>query len=229
MTEAVSLAPLPYRAGAAPLSQVEADEMLASGVTHEIVDRLASGHPFYTFKAHTKQLRWLGSRARRRIMFGANRTGKSVVVHESAVEEAVGWSPALTRAARSFVVYPRVQRIWVVALDDNLSRDISEQMIDMFIPPEERPWRGNDWSASDKIFTLRNGNTIGLKSCEAGRAKFQGTSRHKIKFDEEPPEDVYSESVARILDTGGGIDFSFTPINGSLWLHKLINSTRKWF
>ena len=38
--------------------------------------------------------------------------------------------------------------------------------------------------------------------------KFAGTSRHFVHFDEEPPEPVYEECRARLVDTNGDIGLS---------------------
>lgn len=61
-------------------------------------------------------------------------------------------------------------------------------------------------------------STIGLKSYDQGRKKFQGTRKHGIWPDEEPPMDVYSEMLLRTMATGdfeGGIIMAtFTPLLG---------------
>lgn len=53
-----------------------------------------------------------------------------------------------------------------------------------------------------------------FKSYEQGRAKFQGESLDWIWFDEEPPEDVYSEGLTRTVATGGMAFMTFTPLEG---------------
>src|SRR5574340_650527 len=40
-------------------------------------------------------------------------------------------------------------------------------------------------------------STVGFKSYDQGREKWQGTARHVIWLDEEPPEDVYDEEIGR--------------------------------
>lgn len=49
---------------------------------------------------------------------------------------------------------------------------------------------------------------------EVGRKAWQGTSRHVIWFDEEPPEDIYNEGLTRILDVKGILMVTFTPLLG---------------
>lgn len=57
-------------------------------------------------------------------------------------------------------------------------------------------------------------STIGLKSYDQGRKKFQGTSKHVIWLDEEPPLAVYNECLARTMDCDGIILATFTPLEG---------------
>lgn len=55
---------------------------------------------------------------------------------------------------------------------------------------------------------------IGLKSYDQGRKKFQGTAKHGIWLDEEPPGDVYSECLLRLMTTSGLMMLTFTPLSG---------------
>lgn len=57
-------------------------------------------------------------------------------------------------------------------------------------------------------------STIGLKSYEQGRKIFQGTAKHWIWFDEEPPSDVYGEALIRLMTTKGLMLITFTPLSG---------------
>jgi phage terminase large subunit-like protein len=55
---------------------------------------------------------------------------------------------------------------------------------------------------------------LGLKSYQQGRGSFEGTARHVIWFDEEPPLDVYGEALIRTATTKGMIMLTFTPLEG---------------
>jgi phage terminase large subunit-like protein len=57
-------------------------------------------------------------------------------------------------------------------------------------------------------------SVLGFKSYDQGRKKFQGTAKHLIWLDEEPPEDVYSECMARLMTTNGMMLCTFTPLEG---------------
>lgn len=55
---------------------------------------------------------------------------------------------------------------------------------------------------------------LGFKSYDQGRKKFQGTKKHGIWDDEEPPSDVYDEQMLRLMTTNGLMICTFTPLEG---------------
>jgi phage terminase large subunit-like protein len=57
-------------------------------------------------------------------------------------------------------------------------------------------------------------STLGLKSFDQGRKKFQGTARDLIWLDEEGPLDVYTECLTRLMTRDGIMICTFTPLNG---------------
>lgn len=56
---------------------------------------------------------------------------------------------------------------------------------------------------------------LGFKSYDQGREKFQGTAKDLIWLDEEPPEDVYTECILRLMTRDGHLIATFTPLNGA--------------
>jgi phage terminase large subunit-like protein len=62
-------------------------------------------------------------------------------------------------------------------------------------------------------------STIGFKSYDQGRPKFQGTKKDLVWLDEEPSIEVYEESLLRLTSTlpgeqNGLMLCTFTPLNG---------------
>ncbi|MHB8483942.1 MAG: terminase large subunit domain-containing protein, partial [Nitrospiria bacterium] len=60
---------------------------------------------------------------------------------------------------------------------------------------------------------------VTFKSYEMGRKGYQGTSRHIVWFDEEPPDDIYTEAITRTAivpgcKEGGMIMLTYTPLSG---------------
>lgn len=57
-------------------------------------------------------------------------------------------------------------------------------------------------------------STLQFRSYDQGRAAWEGTERDIVWFDEEPPEDIYTEGVMRTMTTRGMVIATFTPLNG---------------
>ncbi len=151
-----------------------------------------------------------------RVLFGGNRSGKTHAGAAEAIWHALGsypsWYPQEGRSAIP-------NHGWIVGLDYFMVRDVIEPALQHFL--DER-WIA-DWNHNTHVIQLTNGSTIGLKSADSGRSKFQGTSRHWIWIDEECPEDVYRECRARIVDVGGRIWLTLTPLKGSAYLRRAID------
>ncbi|MDE6000930.1 MAG: terminase family protein [Clostridia bacterium] len=70
-------------------------------------------------------------------------------------------------------------------------------------------------------------STLGFKSCDQGREKFQGSSLDFVWFDEEPPRDIYEECLMRVMDRRGEIFGTMTPLKGKTFLYNEIYLNRK--
>lgn len=57
-------------------------------------------------------------------------------------------------------------------------------------------------------------STLRFKYYAQGRQKWQGPPVHVVWFDEEPPEDIYDEGLARTIATKGIAMLTFTPLLG---------------
>ena len=72
------------------------------------------------------------------------------------------------------------------------------------------------------MLTLNNGSTIHFKSYDSGPDKFQAEGVKGIWLDEEPPEMIFSECLARTIDTEGLLWMTMTPLKGRNWVYKRI-------
>lgn len=151
-------------------------------------------------------------------MFGGNRTGKTVSGGAEAIWYATGTHP-----------YKRIRtpnKGWVVSLTNEVQRDVAQREVLRWLPKDQikdvQMRQGRKDSLETGIIDfieLTNGSVIGFKSCDQGRAKFQGTSQHWIWFDEEPPADIYKECKMRVIDTRGDIWGTMTPLQGLTWVY----------
>ena len=57
-------------------------------------------------------------------------------------------------------------------------------------------------------------SSLGFKSYDQGRQKWQGDTLDVVWFDEEPPVDIYMEGLTRTNATEGMVYLTFTPLLG---------------
>jgi phage terminase large subunit-like protein len=167
----------------------------------------------------------LGAEFQERCFMAANRVGKSVVGAYETTLHLTGEYPHWWEGRR----FDRSIDAWAAGDTSETTRDIVQ--LALLGPPgdfgtglipwrklygEPRPKRG----ITDSIDTVAvrhasGGNsTLGFKAYDQGRRKFQGTARHLIWLDEEPPADVYDECLLRLMTTNGIMLCTFTPLQG---------------
>lgn len=173
-------------------------------------------------KVHKKQMEFHRELKRNRWVFGGNRSGKTECGAVEAVWIARGNHPY--RENR-----PQVTG-WVVSLSYEVQREVAQAKILHYLKPEwiveigmtEGKKASPEYGIIDYI-VIKNvfGNTskIIFKSCEAGREKFQGASLDFVWFDEEPPEDIYTECKMRLLDKKGDLFGTMTPLKGLTFIY----------
>ena len=174
---------------------------------------------------HKKQIEFHKSEKRVRFVFGGNRTGKTECGAVECVYMARGIHPFRKNK-------PKTEG-WVVSLSTRVQKDVAQKKILKFLDPE---WIAGIVMQSGSSASPENGvierilvknvsgeiSTIGFKSVEEGRDKFQGASLDYVWFDEEPPEDVYVECVMRVLDKCGDIFCTMTPLSGHTFVYDKI-------
>lgn len=170
---------------------------------------------------HAKQINFHSSSARTRLYIGGNRSGKSF----GNVAECVYWLRK-EHPYREIPVSPyeatrgRINTVDFVNGADKILLPLFKQLL----PPSsliDGSWDSSYHKAS-RVLTLSNGSFIEFLSYESDLDKFAGTSRHFVSYDEEPPEVIYTENYARLIDTGGHQWFSMTPVEGMSWVYDKI-------
>lgn len=188
-------------------------------------------------RVHKKQLAFHKCLKKNRWVFGGNRSGKTECGAVEAVYMARGIHPYRQNRDNVFG--------WVVSLSQQVQRDVAQAKILHYLNPsyiaditmlsgkKESP----EYGVIDQI-KVKNAfggiSTIGFKSCDQGREKFQGSSLDFVWFDEEPPEDIYRECQMRVLDKRGEIFGTMTPLKGLTFIHDEIylnqkNSPEVWY
>lgn len=176
-------------------------------------------------KIHLKQLEFHKCQKRNRWVFGGNRSGKTECGAVETVWRARGIHPYRENRPDTFG--------WVVSVSREVQRDVAQRKILYYLNPE---WIHEVVMVSGKSSNPEGGvidyiavknvfggiSTIGFKSAEMGREKFQGASLDYVWFDEEPPEDIYNECRMRVVDRKGDIYGTMTPLKGITFVYNRI-------
>lgn len=151
-----------------------------------------------------------------RFYVGGNRSGKTV----GGIVEDIWW---VTKQHP----YIDVNKIWPEPIRGRIcTTDFVNGSEGIIIPALKRwtpasAFRGGSWEtawdAEKRTVHFANKGFIELRSYDQQLDKHAGTSRHFVHFDEEPPEDIFNENMARLTDTGGRAWFTMTPVEGMTW------------
>lgn len=149
------------------------------------------------------------------LVLGSNRSGKSEIIAVDGLVRLTGFVPECMKEEypNDFV---RVGEAWLSGMDFVSLMGIVKKKVDKFLPAR----MNGGYNKENKLQRLMNGSEIQYKSYDQGREKFQGTSKIYMSYDEEPPEDVYSEGYMRTVDCGGLIRLAFTPLKGLTWAYQ---------
>ena len=191
---------------------------------------------------HPRQLQFLKDRRRERWLYAANRAGKTRVgavealyhatgshPHRNVPESSVGWIISLSYEMQFNNIQPTLEQY----LQESKVYDILKLSNDVWqhlIFRCARCGGGPKEKRSDGIVTgvfrcgkcMRPISHIGFKSCDQGRAKFQGASLGWAWIDEEPPEDIRAEVKVRLWDKQGDLWVTMTPVEGTTWSYDAI-------
>jgi len=165
-----------------------------------------------------------GREFRFRLLMAGNQLGKS---HGGSAEMGMhftGMYPDWWQGRR----VEKPGRYWVGGITSLTTRDVIQRKL--FGEPGEE---GTGWIPKDFIEKLvpsrgvpgaydyalikhaKGGATyVGFKSYEQGREKWMADTLDGIWWDEEPPQDIWTEGVARLTATQGFGMMTFTPMKG---------------
>ncbi len=166
-----------------------------------------------------------GARYKERLFMAANRVGKSEAGAFESVCHATGIYPRWWTGRR----FDKATDGWACGTTGETTRDIVQEkllgkvgeegtgMIPKHLILKTTSRRGGIANALENIVVKHvsgKQSLIGLKSYQQGRESFEGTAKDWIWFDEEPPQDVYTEGLYRTTTTRGIAYTTFTPLQG---------------
>jgi phage terminase large subunit-like protein len=184
----------------------------------ENLARVADFPDINSYVPHAKQRNFHGSNKRIRLYIGGNRSGKTT----GGIVEDIWWLTR-THPYQRIPDRPIAGRIISVDFLNGIEKIIKPQL-KQWLPPSQL--RGGSWGsayeASTRTLYLENGSFVELMSYDQDLDKFAGTSRDFVHFDEEPPETIYTENMARLIDRKGHAWITMTPVEGMTWIFDTI-------
>jgi phage terminase large subunit-like protein len=193
-------------------SLVEMKNQIAEAIRQTSLRPTLAGYKALPHQAEFHQCDAVG-----RLFIGGNRSGKTVAEVAEAVMWLEGKHPLYSER------YPPPVRGRAVGVD-------FDNGVELILIPEFKKWISpsmlidQSWEKSYnktlRQLTLVNGSTIEFRSYDQDIDKFAGTSRHFVCFDEEPPEAIFNENMARLVDTGGRWWMAMTPLIDMSWTQE---------
>lgn len=178
------------------------------------------------YRPYKKQLQFheLGKTKRERLLRAGNQNGKTFCVGSEVAYHLTGDYPEWWPGRR----WDRPVVIWASSETGESTRDNPQRSLLGIIGEEgtgaiPAKFLGDKGMASGvadlydyiKIKHKSGGwSLLRFKYYAQGRKKWQGPPVDFVWFDEEPPEDIYDEGLARTIATGGCAALSFTPLLG---------------
>jgi phage terminase large subunit-like protein len=164
---------------------------------------------------------------RERLLMAANQVGKTFCGAAEAAIHLTGQYPEWWTGRR----WDRPVRAWGGSKTGEVTRDGVQRYL-IGEPKDESQWGTGaipgdcllDWGRRQGVAdALDNAivrhvsggtSTLGFKSYDQGRQKWQSETLDFVWFDEEPPMDIYMEGLTRTNATGGMTFITFTPLLG---------------
>lgn len=172
-----------------------------------------------SYNPHPKQKIFHESNKRTRLYIGGNRSGKTT----GGIVEDIWWLTHKHPYLDTPKHRPVAGRIISVDFANGVNKIIIPQL-KQWVPPSQL--RGGSWfsayDSQERTLNFENGSFVELMSYDQDLDKFAGTSRDFIHYDEEPPEDIRIECLARLIDRKGREWFTLTPVEGMLWIYDQI-------
>jgi len=194
-----------------------------------LLDQLFDQQKLVRYKPYPKQKEFheAGAKYRRRLFMAGNQTGKTLGGGAEWAMHLTGEYPEWWTGKR----FAKPVKFWVGSNTTTSTRDNAQRIL-IGDPLREEEWgtgtipkkRLKGYAKakypSGSLDGVRiehvSGGISGLqfKSYDQGRERWQGETLDGVWFDEEPPEDIYTEGLTRTNATQGIVMLTFTPLLG---------------
>ena len=191
--------------------------------------RLDERNQLAKYRPYTKQKEFheAGAIHRERLFMAGNQLGKTLAGGFEVAMHLTGSYPDWWKGK----VFDTPTKWWAAGVTGESTRDNPQRVL-VGPPASESDWgtgaipyeaiittdraRGVPNLIDTVVVKHRSGGESFLvfKTYEKGREKWQGETLHGVWYDEEPPQDIYTEGLTRTNATGGISLVTFTPLLG---------------
>lgn len=217
LTEGLPLSPEPSNL------RLELARLLSEKDKRRRENRLTSYRPY----SKQREFHAAGAIHRERLLMAGNQLGKTYCGAAEVAFHLTGQYPDWWQGKR----WDRPVRWWAGSKTGEVTRDGVQRYL-VGEPKDEAQWgtgmipavslvdhsrRQGIADALDSVLvkhTSGGTSTLGFKSYDQGRQKWQSETLDGVWFDEEPPMDIYMEGLTRTNATGGISMITFTPLLG---------------
>lgn len=176
----------------------------------------------YGYTPYKEQEEFHRCTRRGRYLAGGNRGGKTDAMVAEAVYTALNIHPWRERPEH-WGNGPVQLRIFVVDVEKGVNQILIPKL-KRYLPVSaliDGDW-DRSWNVKELVLTLENGSTIDFLTYGMGLEKMGGVPRHAIFFDEEPPQNIFTESLMRLMDYEGFWVIAATPVEGIGWTYDYL-------
>jgi phage terminase large subunit-like protein len=180
----------------------------------------AEANPLLFFHPYPKQHDFLLSKKHWKWFLGGNRAGKTITCCVDDIIQACD-EDVIPEHLLPYKHKTPPYRWRIVAMDFDQIELVVYEELKRWIPPAQLD--GGTWKTAynreRRTLRFKNGSICQFKTYEQAAFNHGGASLDRVHFDEEPPEDIYKENRARIIDNNGDIIISMTPVHGMSWMY----------
>lgn len=188
------------------------------------LNEAAEENPLYRYEPHPRQLVFHQHRVKTKAFVGGNRSGKSTATVIDCLVQAID-EDAVPESLRPYRLWPKGTKFKCRFITPDYGKPYQSllETIQMWVPPSQL--QGGTWETAynknDHMVRFANGSFFDFMTTEQPPSKHGGSARHRIVWDEEPPdtedgERIYTQARMRIADYHGDMLWGFTPISEKL-------------
>lgn len=197
---------LPRRTGRVMSSKTKA-ELISMLELLEAQEKALSSGKLGTYVPHSGQLAFHRSKKKIRLIVAGNRFGKTQASFMEAVWLALGMHP--------FKKLPVPNRGKLYGESFSWVEEVLMPKIEQWLPADcldsRKPFLKNAAGALSGI-RFSNGSFIKIGTYDQQEGKAEGSAYHYVAFDEPPPRSLYVANFRGLIDSGGFMWFSMTPL-----------------